>query len=99
MCVEVVEGSGGSTTARDRKSTRLNSSHGYISYAVFCLQNKYLSNHISRAEPQFFVCMLHHAEYQSRNTGRLRKRRAEPFVMRRSLVGLDFLHRVSAAVF
>src|SRR2546422_1186234 len=23
--------------ARDRKSTRLNSSHGYISYAVFCL--------------------------------------------------------------
>src|SRR5687768_7582550 len=23
---------------RDRKSTRLNSSHGYISYAVFCLQ-------------------------------------------------------------
>src|SRR2546422_236017 len=24
-------------TARDRKSTRLNSSHGYISYAVFCL--------------------------------------------------------------
>src|SRR5256884_5896117 len=24
----------------DRKSTRLNSSHGYISYAVFCLKNK-----------------------------------------------------------
>src|SRR5687768_18095060 len=24
--------------ARDRKSTRLNSSHGYISYAVFCLK-------------------------------------------------------------
>src|SRR2546429_7184173 len=24
----------------DRKSTRLNSSHGYISYAVFCLNNK-----------------------------------------------------------
>src|SRR5712675_3271140 len=24
----------------DRKSTRLNSSHGYISYAVFCLQKK-----------------------------------------------------------
>src|SRR2546429_10027937 len=23
---------------RDRKSTRLNSSHGYISYAVFCLK-------------------------------------------------------------
>src|SRR2546429_5403817 len=30
-------------TARDeldRKSTRLNSSHGYISYAVFCLKKK-----------------------------------------------------------
>src|ERR1041385_3632029 len=25
------------TVTRDRKSTRLNSSHGYISYAVFCL--------------------------------------------------------------
>src|SRR2546422_6923442 len=31
---------------RDRKSTRLNSSHGYISYAVFCLKkkNKHLRN-------------------------------------------------------
>src|SRR2546422_2670487 len=27
-------------TAIDRKSTRLNSSHGYISYAVFCLKKK-----------------------------------------------------------
>src|SRR5687768_17981327 len=26
--------------AKDRKSTRLNSSHGYISYAVFCLKKK-----------------------------------------------------------
>src|SRR2546429_4636130 len=25
---------------QDRKSTRLNSSHGYISYAVFCLKKK-----------------------------------------------------------
>src|SRR2546422_3269510 len=28
----------------DRKSTRLNSSHGYISYAVFCLKKKILTN-------------------------------------------------------
>src|SRR5205809_3860417 len=28
------------TNAEDRKSTRLNSSHGYISYAVFCLKKK-----------------------------------------------------------
>src|SRR3989449_6840339 len=27
----------------DRKSTRLNSSHGYISYAVFCLKKKKIS--------------------------------------------------------
>src|SRR2546429_6711874 len=29
---------------KDRKSTRLNSSHGYISYAVFCLKKKKKSN-------------------------------------------------------
>src|SRR2546430_12640643 len=29
-----------SPMTRDRKSTRLNSSHSQISYAVFCLQNK-----------------------------------------------------------
>src|SRR5688572_31601442 len=28
------------TTAEDRKSTRLNSSHSQISYAVFCLKKK-----------------------------------------------------------
>src|SRR2546422_8273908 len=28
----------------DRKSTRLNSSHGYISYAVFCLKKKKQGN-------------------------------------------------------
>src|SRR2546422_2994086 len=30
----------------DRKSTRLNSSHGYISYAVFCLKKKKRRKHI-----------------------------------------------------
>src|SRR2546422_7616763 len=30
----------GKAAAVDRKSTRLNSSHGYISYAVFCLKKK-----------------------------------------------------------
>src|SRR3989304_8028783 len=34
-------------TPADRKSTRLNSSHGYISYAVFCLKKK--PTHIARA--------------------------------------------------
>src|SRR5205809_5859564 len=31
----------------DRKSTRLNSSHGYISYAVFCLKKKKKTNKIT----------------------------------------------------
>src|SRR2546422_8510383 len=35
----VLRGTGG-VAQRDRKSTRLNSSHGYISYAVFCLKKK-----------------------------------------------------------
>src|SRR2546422_4192918 len=30
----------GTLETPDRKSTRLNSSHGYISYAVFCLKKK-----------------------------------------------------------
>src|SRR2546428_2175069 len=33
---------------RDRKSTRLNSSHDQISYAVFCLKKKKKKNHIDR---------------------------------------------------
>src|SRR2546429_8242086 len=37
---------------RDRKSTRLNSSHGYISYAVFCLKKKILPLPPSRHNPQ-----------------------------------------------
>src|SRR2546422_4747758 len=31
---------GGIEPGGDRKSTRLNSSHGYISYSVFCLEKK-----------------------------------------------------------
>src|SRR2546422_5191476 len=33
----------------DRKSTRLNSSHGYISYAVFCLKKKKKTNQHRRS--------------------------------------------------
>src|SRR2546422_6364175 len=35
----------------DRKSTRLNSSHGYISYAVFCLKKKKNSTLALRCVP------------------------------------------------
>src|SRR2546429_2435484 len=36
---------------KDRKSTRLNSSHGYISYAVFCLKKKETYRDKSNEEP------------------------------------------------
>src|SRR3989449_3781834 len=39
----LLEGSRG-----DRKSTRLNSSHGYISYAVFCLKKKKKTHNITQ---------------------------------------------------
>src|SRR2546422_6882175 len=42
--------------AIDRKSTRLNSSHGYISYAVFCLKNK---NKATGDNRQFNDVMFH----------------------------------------
>src|SRR5258708_21904669 len=37
--------------ALDRKSTRLNSSHQIISYAVFCLKKKKPSHHSDATEP------------------------------------------------
>src|SRR3989449_6499807 len=38
---------------KDRKSTRLNSSHGYISYAVFCLKKKKKDKqiHLATSDP------------------------------------------------
>src|SRR2546429_6126669 len=36
-----------SVRGADRKSTRLNSSHGYISYAVFCLKKKNYYRHLT----------------------------------------------------
>src|SRR2546422_10621601 len=35
-------------SGQDRKSTRLNSSHGYISYAVFCLKKKKRTRGVTR---------------------------------------------------
>src|SRR2546422_7559855 len=37
---------------QDRKSTRLNSSHGYISYAVFCLKKKKIINYERWSTPR-----------------------------------------------
>src|SRR3989449_2732907 len=36
----------------DRKSTRLNSSHGYISYAVFCLKKKKIITYVACEAPE-----------------------------------------------
>src|SRR2546422_3205407 len=41
----------------DRKSTRLNSSHGYISYAVFCLKKK------KEKTQQELMCVSHSDNY------------------------------------
>src|SRR2546422_3263494 len=38
----------------DRKSTRLNSSHGYISYAVFCLKKKKKRNKTDNADKTYY---------------------------------------------
>src|SRR2546429_130585 len=43
----------GALVNQDRKSTRLNSSHGYISYAVFCLKKK----------KKIYIKQLMHNEY------------------------------------
>src|SRR2546429_4507764 len=48
----------------DRKSTRLNSSHGYISYAVFCLKNK-KHDHNYRGkvlQPRYCLNLVKHAQ-------------------------------------
>src|SRR5687768_17827797 len=43
------------SATEDRKSTRLNSSHGYISYAVFCLKKKITYKH--------FIAVLEFVDY------------------------------------
>src|SRR2546429_7132338 len=56
--------SAASLSPRDRKSTRLNSSHGYISYAVFCLKKKKKSYTLSSTPNQ----PPHHAPRHPRMT-------------------------------
>src|SRR2546422_2503531 len=49
-CVQRPKGTAFEVLPTDRKSTRLNSSHGYISYAVFCLKKK-KNTHLSNTLP------------------------------------------------
>src|SRR2546422_3231397 len=53
----------------DRKSTRLNSSHGYISYAVFCLKKKKKNNNIKMLTKKKLNQSQHHIP--SNNTTRI----------------------------
>src|SRR2546429_6439432 len=55
---------GGGQRRQDRKSTRLNSSHGYISYAVFCLKKKKnsvksLCDCAYEGKAVFLACVIH----------------------------------------
>src|SRR5687768_17705634 len=45
--------------AADRKSTRLNSSHGYISYAVFCLKKKKKTDQYHNEEQTTHLATTH----------------------------------------
>src|SRR5258707_8929332 len=47
------------STLLDRKSTRLNSSHANISYAVFCLKKKKKKNIVSLLQ---VITLLHHMQ-------------------------------------
>src|SRR5687768_18300444 len=42
----------------DRKSTRLNSSHGYISYAVFCLKKKKIKKTIAKLTKTYLIVCI-----------------------------------------
>src|SRR2546430_12039720 len=64
----------GPSRHRDRKSTRLNSSHSQISYAVFCLKKKKINkhrlltfayNHSESAKLQTYVLNLESTAIQS----------------------------------
>src|SRR5207302_3636423 len=54
---------------QDRKSTRLNSSHVKISYAVFCLKKKKKRSHAQLEEPLLNVVL--HTDHDSIRSGRV----------------------------
>jgi len=59
----LIAGNGDSIFKRDRKSTRLNSSHITISYAVFCLKKKkYYKSALMSANKRSHQSVLHHDE-------------------------------------
>src|SRR5256885_7986509 len=62
--IERKRGMGGAQRSRDRKSTRLNSSHLVISYAVFCLKKKKsCANRATNDAPKRNPTIFHDALY------------------------------------
>src|SRR3712207_8413313 len=51
--IKLVTGAGEPLIGRDRKSTRLNSSHANISYAVFCLKKKKATRRPKSSYPSY----------------------------------------------
>src|SRR2546430_5872723 len=64
-------GSDFASTPVDRKSTRLNSSHSQISYAVFCLKKKKHSTSNMHAKPNRTAQILLQHTQQPHNLGQL----------------------------
>src|SRR4051812_49807716 len=62
--VLVIDKNVGNLAKIDRKSTRLNSSHMSISYAVFCLKKKKARPRVTVGTHQIF----HHDEHRARRT-------------------------------
>src|SRR2546430_11908269 len=56
----IATGETANATAEDRKSTRLNSSHSQISYAVFCLKKKKKQTDITMRYNHFPSHIAHH---------------------------------------
>src|SRR5437764_9673448 len=62
LLVSLLDRVGSTVMLSDRKSTRLNSSHRCISYAVFCLKKKNLDGVGSRGHTQTFITTPRHAK-------------------------------------
>src|SRR2546430_13316790 len=63
------DGDGIAELGEDRKSTRLNSSHSQISYAVFCLKKKKTFHNVNNVHPRVCAaCPTHRGSPHSSGT-------------------------------
>src|SRR2546429_992826 len=75
----------------DRKSTRLNSSHGYISYAVFCLKKKKL---MQLSTPRLLLRRIGAVRHLA-GPHHLVGRDSAIIDVRRAVWGVDISHRLA----